>query len=156
MRLLMLPFFILRLLGSLTPFFIELLWLLAQPYLGMVLFLSLVAVYVVSFMKAATVTKEIDTQPSVATEIERTTLQKRTDQLQNRFMENAHLVVYQDDESLFPIIEKLRHGYVQSPYHRDILLNLAVIASEKNETENAQKYLQELEYSDPNNRLVKD
>lgn len=156
MRVLLLPFFVLRLLGSLTPFFLELLWLLAQPYLGLVLFLSLVAVYIVSFMKAATLTQEVKSQPTISTEIERTALQKKTDELQTKIMENNHVVVYQDDEALSPIIEKLQHGYVQSPDHRDILLNLALISSEKNNTKEAQTYLQKLEYSDPNNSLVKD
>jgi hypothetical protein len=151
MRTLLLPFFILRLLASLIPFALEILVLLIQQYLGLALFLLLVSFYITSFVKL--VKQNIffidETTPQAA--YTQSPTKNTINQIQQRLFADNQVVFYQDDPKVKTLYNQLLLLNNETPAHRDVLTNLAIIETEDGNLKTAREYLQDIEYSDPNN-----
>ena len=156
----LLPFFIIKLVLSLLPFSFKALHLVIKPYFGLVLFLFVVSLYMLSFTKSLEktfFTNETDTTPET-TELpieKKAEIEEQLDVTQEQFLLENHRVLYQYDKQLITSQTLLQDLLSQNPTHRDLLLNLAILESEQGNSKAARSHLELLEYVDPNNNFLK-
>jgi hypothetical protein len=159
-RKLLLPFFMVRLVLSLTPFLLQIGLMIISPYLGLGLLLLMIVLYSLAWgrlvFKAASNNNQLSVQPGI------TELSPTSQQLQQQVVTNyPHKLVYRDDPYLLTLQQTIQQQLLFNNSHRDLLLTAGILAEVlplsptlASSAAHTSDYFERAAYVDPNHPLV--
>lgn len=146
MRMLLLPFFVVRLMLSLTPFIAQLLLLILQPSLGLIVISSIAVVYSIVLVNSLWVRYQqqqtaLSPTPATSTQFEL---------IQEKIKTNFGHRGYQVGTPAFTeAATRIDQAWHTTPTHRDLAINKALLTAQTGDDATAQKHLEQARYSDP-------
>lgn len=153
--LLLLPFFVSRLLIALVIFGMQVVFLFLAPAGPILVFSSMFILYCFVFF-INSVDTEFKPAPSTPHTVNKKTKQEAT-LLQEKIVSNYQSVIIPtDSERLTQAQNTIETILLQNQTHRDVLLNAAIIYAELNNEAAATALLEKAKYSDPNHPLFVD